>query len=157
MFFLPDYMHTTEHMHKSYQAHFSFLLTKLISMEYSCNIFINSLNWCQEWLWTLSVFFHSYVVVVVFCVFVHYLFSLPFVLSLDACSLALTVSPSSESPALVNDETSVGSNESVSSQSSNSSGTPPEKSKNHRATISTSLLDSTGYVAKTRLSPKHMS
>lgn len=60
-----------------------------------------------------------------------------------------TVSPSSESPALVNDETSVGSNESVSSQSSNSSGTPPEKSKNHRATISTSLLDSTGICSAT--------
>uniref|UniRef100_A0A8C1W2X0 Rho GTPase-activating protein 10 n=1 Tax=Cyprinus carpio TaxID=7962 RepID=A0A8C1W2X0_CYPCA len=47
-------------------------------------------------------------------------------------------------PGLVNDETSVSSNESVSSQSSNASGTPPEKSKNHHATISTSLLESTG-------------
>ncbi|XP_016145680.1 rho GTPase-activating protein 10-like [Sinocyclocheilus grahami] len=55
-----------------------------------------------------------------------------------------TVSPSSESPALVNDETSVGSNESVSSQFSNASGTPPKKSKNHHATISSSLPETTG-------------
>lgn len=148
-------LHAYNRTHAQYLPS-SFLLTKLISMEYSCNIFINSLNWCQEWLWTLSFFILTLLLLFFVC-FVHYLFSLPFVLSLDACSLALTVSPSSESPALVNDETSVGSNESVSSQSSNSSGTPPEKSKNHRATISTSLLDSTGYVAKTRLSPKHMS
>ncbi|KAI2668371.1 Rho GTPase-activating protein 10 [Labeo rohita] len=60
-----------------------------------------------------------------------------------------TVSPSSENPALVNDETSVGSNESVSSQSSNASGTPPEKSKNHHATISTSLPESTGICTAT--------
>ncbi|KTG04607.1 hypothetical protein cypCar_00005264 [Cyprinus carpio] len=78
-----------------------------------------------------------------------YLFSLPFFLSLAACSLALAVSPSSESPGLVNDETSVSSNESVSSQSSNASGTPPEKSKNHHATISTSLLESTGICTAT--------
>uniref|UniRef100_A0A673MN47 Rho GTPase activating protein 10 n=1 Tax=Sinocyclocheilus rhinocerous TaxID=307959 RepID=A0A673MN47_9TELE len=60
-----------------------------------------------------------------------------------------TVSPSSESPALVNDETSVGSNESVSSQSSNASGTPPEKSKNHHATISSSLPETTGICTAT--------
>ncbi|XP_052456808.1 rho GTPase-activating protein 10 [Carassius gibelio] len=60
-----------------------------------------------------------------------------------------TVSPSSESPALVNDETSVGSSESVSSQSSNASGTPPEKSKNHHPTISTSLPESTGICTAT--------
>uniref|UniRef100_A0A8C1F6N9 Rho GTPase activating protein 10 n=1 Tax=Cyprinus carpio carpio TaxID=630221 RepID=A0A8C1F6N9_CYPCA len=60
-----------------------------------------------------------------------------------------TVSPSSESPALVNDETSVGSSESVSSQSSNASGTPPEKSKNHHTTISTSLPESTGICTAT--------
>ncbi|XP_026116396.1 rho GTPase-activating protein 10-like [Carassius auratus] len=60
-----------------------------------------------------------------------------------------TVSPSSESPALVSDETSVSSNESVSSQSSNASGTPPEKSKNHHATISTSLPESTGICTAT--------
>uniref|UniRef100_A0A673HYW7 Rho GTPase-activating protein 10-like n=1 Tax=Sinocyclocheilus rhinocerous TaxID=307959 RepID=A0A673HYW7_9TELE len=60
-----------------------------------------------------------------------------------------TVSPSSESPALVNDETSVSSNESVSSQSSNASGTPPMKSKNHHATISTSLPENTGICTAT--------
>ncbi|XP_067260986.1 rho GTPase-activating protein 10 isoform X2 [Chanodichthys erythropterus] len=60
-----------------------------------------------------------------------------------------TVSPSSESPALGNDETSVGSDESVSSQSSNASGTPPEKSKNHHATISTSMPESTGICTAT--------
>ncbi|XP_056313693.1 rho GTPase-activating protein 10 [Danio aesculapii] len=60
-----------------------------------------------------------------------------------------TVSPSSESAGLCNDETSVGSNESVSSQSSNASGTPPEKSKNHHTTISTSLQESTGICTAT--------
>ncbi|ROL42585.1 Rho GTPase-activating protein 10 [Anabarilius grahami] len=60
-----------------------------------------------------------------------------------------TVSPSSESPALGNDETSVGSDESVSSQSSNASGTPPEKSKNHHATISTSMPESSGICTAT--------
>ncbi|NP_001038715.1 rho GTPase-activating protein 10 [Danio rerio] len=60
-----------------------------------------------------------------------------------------TVSPSSESAGLCNDETSVGSNESVSSQSSNASGTPPEKSKNHHTTISTSLQEGTGICTAT--------
>ncbi|KAI7811528.1 rho GTPase-activating protein 10 [Triplophysa rosa] len=58
------------------------------------------------------------------------------------------VSPS-ESPALVNDETSAGSNESVSSQSSNASGTPPEKSKNPHSNVTMSLPESTGLCAAT--------
>ncbi|XP_051561529.1 rho GTPase-activating protein 10-like isoform X1 [Myxocyprinus asiaticus] len=60
-----------------------------------------------------------------------------------------TVYPSSESPVLANDETSVGSNESVSSQSSNASGTPPEKSKNPHSTINMSLPESTGVSTAT--------
>ncbi|XP_051982145.1 rho GTPase-activating protein 10-like [Xyrauchen texanus] len=69
---------------------------------------------------------------------------------LDIQKVALVaVSPSSESPALANDETSVGSNESVSSQSSNTSGTPPEKSKNSHSTINMSLPDGTGVCTAT--------
>ncbi|XP_065121246.1 rho GTPase-activating protein 10 isoform X2 [Paramisgurnus dabryanus] len=60
-----------------------------------------------------------------------------------------TVSPSSESPAQVNDETSAGSNESVSSQSSNASGTPPEKSKHPHNNINMSLPESTGICTAT--------
>lgn len=59
------------------------------------------------------------------------------------------VSPSSESPAQVNDETSAGSNESVSSQSSNASGTPPEKSKHPHNNINMSLPESTGICTAT--------
>ncbi|XP_056591685.1 rho GTPase-activating protein 10 isoform X2 [Triplophysa dalaica] len=58
------------------------------------------------------------------------------------------VSPS-ESPTLVNDETSAGSNESVSSQSSNASGTPPEKSKNPLSNVTMSLPESTGLCSAT--------
>nr|XP_055061084.1 rho GTPase-activating protein 10 isoform X2 [Misgurnus anguillicaudatus] len=60
-----------------------------------------------------------------------------------------TVSPSSESAAQVNDETSAGSNESVSSQSSNASGTPPEKSKHPHNNINMSLPESTGICTAT--------
>nr|XP_055061083.1 rho GTPase-activating protein 10 isoform X1 [Misgurnus anguillicaudatus] len=59
------------------------------------------------------------------------------------------VSPSSESAAQVNDETSAGSNESVSSQSSNASGTPPEKSKHPHNNINMSLPESTGICTAT--------
>ncbi|TRY64518.1 hypothetical protein DNTS_008362 [Danionella cerebrum] len=62
------------------------------------------------------------------------------------------VSPCSESASLFNDETSVGSNESVSSQSSNASGSPPEKSKNHHSTFSTSLPETMGFQSETQTS-----
>ncbi|XP_051558876.1 rho GTPase-activating protein 10 [Myxocyprinus asiaticus] len=72
----------------------------------------------------------------------------PQVLDIQKVALA-AISPSSESPVLANDETSVGSNESVSSQSSNASGTPPEKSKNSHSTINMSLPESTGVCTAT--------
>lgn len=59
------------------------------------------------------------------------------------------VSPSSECPALVNDETSAGSNESVSSQSSNASGTPPEKFKNSHSNVTMPLPESKGICSAT--------